>query len=232
MFARNIMTKPVITVSPDTPVPEIVSMLVKRSISAVPVVTESGKIVGIVSEGDLIHRVRGDHETPRSWRLKLLSDHVSDPREYLKSHGRKASDVMSKPVETTTEFASIGEIAATLESRGIKRLPVVDKDGCLVGIVSRANVIQVLVGENGTQSVADSGSDEKIRDNIENELNDHSWGTGLFVNIDVEDGVVRLWGMADTDTARKAIELAALNTNGVESVENNLGIARFSAPRI
>ena len=232
MFARNIMTKNVVTVGPEAPVTEVATLLLERGISAVPVIKGDGTLVGIVSEGDLVHRVQGDHEVPRSWWLKLLSDPDGNPREYLKSHGRTAADVMTSPVETVTEFASIAEIATTLEAKGIKRLPVVDDGGHLVGIVSRANIIKVLVDSTEGSSSNISKADEDIRRSLQEELKNYTWGESTILNIEVEDGIVRFWGMTESDDARKALELAAKNTQGVKAVENNLGIGRLPAAAI
>lgn len=234
MFARNIMTKNVITVSPETPVTDVATLLVENRISAVPVVKEDGSILGIVSEGDLVHRVQGDHQEPRSWWLKLIADPEGNPKEYLRSHGRKAVDVMTTPVETTTEFASISEIASKLEAKRIKRLPVVDEQGRVVGIVSRANIIQILVGstEAGPTATAATPADEEILKSLQNELKDYTWGNSSILNLQVENGIVRFWGMTESDDARKALELAAANTKGVKAVENNLGIGRLPAAAI
>ena len=143
MFAKDIMTLNVITVGPDTPINEIAKLLIERRISAAPVVDEDNQLVGIVSEGDLVHRIRGDHEMPRSWWLSLIGDPSDVPREYIRSHGKTAKDVMTKEVVTATSFTSIAELAELLETKKIKRLPIVEA-GKLVGIVSRANIIQAL----------------------------------------------------------------------------------------
>ncbi len=224
MFAKDIMTTNVITVSPDSSVAEIAKMLVDRRISAAPVVDSGNKLVGIVSEGDLVHRIRGDHEMPRSWWLTLVGDPSDVPDEYIKSHGSTAKDVMTADVATVTEFTSVAEIAETLEKRKIKRVPVV-KDGVLVGIVSRANIIQALIakGENDLPKV--DASDQEIRTKLLKELDQHAWASTATMNVVVDAGVVRFWGFVESDEAREALKLAAEGIPGVKAVENNLGVS-------
>lgn len=224
MFAKDIMTTNVITVSPDEPVEDIARLLIERHISAAPVVDVDGSLLGIVSEGDLVHRILGDHELPRSWWLSLVGDPADKPREYLKSHGQTAKDVMTADVVSVGEFSSIAEIAELLETKRIKRVPVVE-NGKLVGIVSRANIIQALVAgkEKGIPETA--STDQDIRSKILEELGTHTWASSSTVNVVVSDGIVRLWGFVNSDDAKEAVHLAAKNTEGVKQVEDNLAVA-------
>ena len=144
MQARDVMTSPVLSVTSDVTVQEIARLLLDRHISAVPVVDGEGILLGLVSEGDLIHRADAGTERHPSWWLGLVSDPEDDARSYLKSHGLRAGDVMTRNVVAVTEDAPIPEIAELLEKHRIKRVPVV-RDGCVVGIVSRANLLQALV---------------------------------------------------------------------------------------
>lgn len=224
MFAKDIMTTNVITVTPEAPVAEIAKLLIDRRISAAPVVDGGNKLIGIVSEGDLVHRIRGDHELPRSWWLTLVGDPADVPSEYIKFHGSTAKDVMTENVQTVTEFTSIAEIAEVLESNKIKRVPVV-KDGILVGIVSRANIIQVLIAKGEEDLPKVNASDQEIRAKLLQELDQHAWASTATMNVVVDDGVVRFWGFVESDDAREALKLAAENVPGVKSVESNLGVS-------
>ena len=122
MKASNIMTTGVITVGLSTSVGDIVRSLLANGISAVPVLDEHGALVGIVSEADLIHLDGGD---------------------FLKSHGVKGADVMTKPVIVAKPEMRLNELVSLFDKHGIKRVPVVDH-GKIVGIVSRANILQAL----------------------------------------------------------------------------------------
>ena len=145
MNASDVMVSKVITVGPDTSVAAIAETLLANRISAVPVVDEkSSALLGIVSEGDLIHRVETGTERPRAWWLEFFIGKEALAREFIKSHGRKAADVMTRLVITVKPDTPLAELASLLEKHRIKRVPVV-KDGKIVGIVSRANLVQALV---------------------------------------------------------------------------------------
>ncbi len=223
MFAKDIMTPNVITVGPDDSLESIANLLIEKRISAVPVVSDDDELIGIVSEGDLVHRVRGDFELPRSWWLSLIGDPSDRPREYIRSHGSVASDVMTKKVITVTEFTSIAEIAEILERLRIKRVPVV-RAGNLVGIVSRANIIQALISRESKELPSVATSDQDIRQKLIDECSHHSWASNVAMNVVVKDGVVRFWGFVESEDAKDALRIAAENIPGVKAVEANLAI--------
>ena len=151
MRAMDVMTTDVITVDPDTTVQALAALLAERGISGAPVVDSSGRLVGIVSEGDLLHRTeigtaRRHRERRRSW---WLDDFASDlARDYIKSHGRTVKDIMTRDVVTVTEDTDLGEVAALLEAKRIKRVPVM-RDGKVAGIISRANLVRALGATKG-----------------------------------------------------------------------------------
>src|SRR6516164_9799709 len=143
MKARDVMVSPVITVKPSSGVKEVAKIFLERRISAVPVVDDQGKLVGIVSEGDLLHRAETGTERRRSWWLRALTADAALATEYVKAHSRKITDVMTRDVITALPDVPLYEIATLLEKHSIKRVPIV-KDGQLLGVVSRANLIQGL----------------------------------------------------------------------------------------
>ncbi|WFM70389.1 CBS domain-containing protein [Halomonas sp. CKK8] len=218
MQAADVMTPNVITVSPDSEVSEIASLLLEHGISAVPVVDADDKVLGIVSEGDLMRRVENDTDQHKSWWLKLFSG-GGNAVDYVKSHGRKASEIMTPHPLTISEDEPLHHIASLLEKRRIKRVPVV-RDGRLVGIVSRSNLLR---GFSVSRQPAAGGDDRAIRDAILKEVDQN---TGVVVdrlNIIVADGKVQLWGLVDSKEQRQAVQVAAENIDGVTEVENNLG---------
>ena len=146
MKAADVMATNVITVRLDTPVATIAGVLLANRISAVPVVNDKDALVGIVSEGDLIHRVEAGTERHRSWWLELLAGKEMLAQEFVKSHARKAADVMTRTVVSVQPDTPLGDIASLLEKHRIKRVPVVI-NGKIAGIVSRANLIQALVSD-------------------------------------------------------------------------------------
>ena len=151
-------------------------------------------MLGIVNEGDLVHRVLGDHNLRHSWWLSLIGDPNDVPREYVRSHGKTAKDVMTKAVITAATSTSIANLAALLETNRIKRVPIVS-DGKLAGIVSRANIIQALVALEDDQLPEVTASDQKIRAALLQEFDDRAWAHIGGLNLIVKNGVVSYWGV-------------------------------------
>lgn len=223
MEASDIMTSPVITAAPYTPVREIAALLLKHRISAVPVM-EEGRLVGLVSEGDLLHR----HEIgtdladrKNSWWLWLLGTDRSIG-DYVKSHARYARDVMTREVVSVTPDTPIAEIASLLETRGIKRVPVM-RGGHLVGIVSRANLIQALavMRPSGSKRPERPDSDMVIRTRLIAELERQPWWRRGSSSVIVTEGVVHYWGTIIGEEEKVAARVAAENIVGVRGVEDH-----------
>ena len=126
MKAADVMVRRVITVGANASVQEVASVLLNDRISAVPVVSDDGTLVGIVSEGDLIRRPEAKTERHRSWWLDLFTPNETLAAEFAKSHARRTSDVMTRCVVTANPDTSLSEIADLLEKNGIKRVPVVE----------------------------------------------------------------------------------------------------------
>jgi CBS domain-containing protein len=222
MNAADVMVREVITVHADSSVKAIAEILLENRISAVPVVDVRGAAIGIVSEGDLIHRVETGTERHRSWWLEFLTGKETLAREFVKSHARKATDVMTQPVISVSLQTPLGDIAALMEKHRIKRVPVID-GGKLVGIVSRANLVQALARQSGAASGGDGVKDAMLRDGLLDVLRTKSWWTNK-VNIVVRDGKVELWGVVDSEAEKSAIRVAVEVTPGVRAVEDNLTV--------
>jgi len=238
MRAMDVMTTNVVTVGPDTPVQEVAKILSERSISGVPVVDAANRLVGIVSEGDLLHRVetgterRPDRRTGRrrSWWLDTIGADEELARDYVKSHGRTARDVMTSEVTFVSDTTELGEIANILESKRIKRVPVV-RDGRLVGIVSRANLVRALAAAGPRLSDEIATDDRTIRQKLLTELQGQDWVHTWAADIIVRDGVVHLWVTDDRpEQERHALRVAAENIPGVRGVEEHLVPAPMIPP--
>lgn len=189
MIAVDIMTAKV-TVPPETTVGKIAETLLANRISAVPVVDEAGNLMGIVREGDLIHRVETGTERRRSWRLALLAAKPTLAQEFIKSHARKAADLMTRPVITAKPDMPLSELASLLEKHHIKRVPIVD-DGKIVGIVSGANLLQALLRLGHKLTPDQAVDDSTLRSNVLMRLRSHPWRPG-DVNVVVRNGTVEL----------------------------------------
>jgi CBS domain-containing protein len=172
MLARDVMVAPVITVKPSTTVKEVAELFLEKRISAAPVLDSQQKLVGVVSEGDLLHRVEAGTERRRSWWLKGLIGDDTLAAEYVKSHGLKVSDVMTRSVVAAAPETPLHEIATLMEKNAIKRVPILE-NGKLVGIVSRANLIQAVATARKLLDIP--LSDTTIRENIMSHLKKQPW---------------------------------------------------------
>ena len=141
LTAADVMTADVISVGPTRRSATSPRFSIPRRISGVPVVNETGGVIGIVSEGDLIGHATIVGERRRSWWLSLFADESVSARDYVKTHGRTARDVMTTNVVTVEETATLADLAETFERHRIKRVPVV-RGGKLVGIVTRGNLLR------------------------------------------------------------------------------------------
>ncbi|MEF2553861.1 CBS domain-containing protein [Aurantimonas sp. A2-1-M11] len=219
MQAKDVMTDEVITARPGATVSEIAELLLKHRISAVPILDEADRVVGIVSEGDLVLRI-DDAADHGSWWLRLFAGPGS-PAAYVKRHGRRAEDVMTRNVISVAPETPLGEIAHLLERRRIKRVPVIDQGGRLVGIISRSNLLQGLAI---TKPLPDTKpSDEALRKQVSEALKVAPGFVSTGVNATVTDGLVDLWGIVWTDDEERAARLAAENVEGVRGVTSHLG---------
>lgn len=220
MQARDIMTTDVITVAPDAGVADIAAKLIDNRISAVPVVDDQYRVIGIVSEGDLMRRSEIGTEPRHSWWLIAMTSTAQLAEEFTKTHGVKASEFMTPNVTTVTEDASIGWIAEVLESKRIKRVPVV-RDEKLVGIVSRANLVRALTTLKEKVIELPSIDDRKIHDVLEETLRKETWASTAQVNFFVVEGVVHIWGVVASGEQKKALVVLAENVSGVVSVKDH-----------
>lgn len=221
MLAKDLMTTNVITVTPETPVREIARLLSTRHISAVPVVGPDGRILGIVSEGDLMRRPETGTERRRSWWLTLLTGPEELAQEYVKTHGRRASEVMTRDVVTVAEDTPVSAIARLLEERRIKRVPVVGA-GRLVGIVSRADLLRGLATWPTAPAAPSHPDDRAIRERPMHALQAEAWASPGAINVVVTAGVVHLWGLVSSEEEREAVRVMVGNVPGVRAVEDHL----------
>ena len=178
MRAMDVMTTNVITVDPDTSVQALATLLSERGISGVPVVDKDSRLVGIVSEGDLLHRAEtGTERRTQRRRSRWLDTFASDQeaaRDYVKAHGRTVREIMTRDVISVSDTTELADIATLLETRRIRRVPVV-RDGKLVGIVSRANLVRALAMTKNEPAIDADSDDRTIRQRLLTELQGHEW---------------------------------------------------------
>jgi len=221
MKAADVMVTDVITVKPDNEVQDVAALMLAHHISAVPVVDEKGALVGIVSEGDLLRRDEASTGHERNWWLKLLMSRESLAAEYLKEHARKVADVMTRQVVSTTPDAPVTDIASLLECHRIKRVPIV-RDGKVVGIVSRANLIQALATFRKKAVAPQSVADTELREQVVARLKTEPWVHPNLINVTVTDGTVDLWGVVGSAVEKQALRVAVEVTPGVKAINDNV----------
>ena len=225
MRADDVMSMNVVTVGPDASVREVAQTLLDSGVSAVPVVDDDGKLLGIVSEGDLIRRAESGTERHESWWLKLLQNPNDLAEDYVKTHGHQAGDVMTTDVITVNEDTAVSDIAELLEKHRIKRVPVLH-DGKLVGIVSRANLLHGLIVRK--VPITSEGSTVDLKRAVLDELRET--GIRSLIDVVIADGdIVHLWGAVESDAQKKALQIAAENTPGVSAVVNHVSVSPLIA---
>ncbi len=222
MRARQVMSRPVHTVPADASVYDAAQVLLNAGISAAPVVDADGKMLGIVSEADLMHRTEIGTVPGKSWLQRLLTDDAVMARDYIRSHSHRVADVMTKEVVTAEERSSLADIAALMQRHRVKRVPIL-REGKIVGIVSRANLVQGLLAREPS-SADDSVGDETLRTTVTAELAKHGWASSRSTNVVAESGVVHLWGYVSSTAVKDAYRIAAENVRGVKRVESHMNI--------
>jgi CBS domain-containing protein len=221
MRAQDAMTKDVITVGTNATVGEIASLLVRHRISAVPVVSEDGRLIGIVSQTDLVHRSETGTEKRRKWWLEVFADAETKAREYIKSHGLKAQDVMTRVIISVSKEASLAEVADVLDSHRIRQVPVMD-GGKLVGMISRADLVRKLAEVKVAPATrSENGALQKA---IWDQINAQPWLESAYLNLAVRDGVVELYGAVNSNEQRHALRVLVEGVSGVQKVEDNVGL--------
>jgi len=221
MRATDVMMTRVITVDENATVPEAAKLLAEHGVSAVPVVDTDDRVIGMVSEGDLLHRAEIGTERRRSWWLEMMSSTNRLAGEYIKSHSGKVKDVMTRDVLSVTEDTPVADIAVLLETNRIKRVPVL-RDGKLVGIVSRANLVRALAMTISEEANEGEVDDRSIREKLLAELKAQKWAEVSPANVTVKDGVVHLWSSYLSEEEKRALVVAAENISGVRRVEDHM----------
>ncbi len=222
MRAGDLMTTDVDTVPPATPVRAIARLLASRHISSVPVLDAEGQVLGIVTEADVLRRLAGAAEKPRGWFGSLFASAASDAEHYTRTHGVKASDVMTTKLVSVAEDATAESIALLMEERHVKRVLVL-RNGMLAGVVSRADLLAALLAP--AAEPAAGAEDERIRKAIESALHLQPWSRPFFIWPTVEGGVVTFHGFCDVEEVRHALRVMAEDAAGVTGVK--LDISNF-----
>jgi len=220
MNASDVMTRNIVSVSRDAPVAEAIRLMLDNHISGLPVIDEANQLVGILTEGDLLRRGETGTERHRPRWLEMLMGPGRLADEYVRTHGRKVGEIMTRDLARVTPDTPLDEVVGLMERRRIKRVPVLDGDRP-VGIVSRADLLRALARTLEEKPPPAIG-DEAIRERILAELAKVSWVPRDGLAITVANGVVDLDGVILDEKERDALRVAAENVPGVKAVEDRL----------
>jgi len=219
MKAMDVMVRDVMTVKPDDSVSDVVKLLAEHDVSALPVVSADGQVVGMISEADLMRRPEIGTEKHRPWWIEAITPAATLAEDFAKSHGH-VDEIMSRHVISASEDTSLGDIATLLERHRIKRIPIL-RGGKLVGVVSQSNLIQALASSQA-QAHAGAETDRDIRVQILSRLGEQDWTDFGSRNVIVTDGIVHLWGLVGSEEERKALTALAEDVPGVVRVSDEM----------
>jgi CBS domain-containing protein len=220
MKASEVMTRAVATLRPEATLGEAVRLMLERQISGLPVVDSDGALVGMLTEGDLLRRAETGTERRRGRWLELLLGPGRMADEYVRTHGRRVGEIMTREVVAVAEEAPLDEVVQLMERHRIKRVPVL-RGGALVGILSRADLLRALAGllEGGEER---AGGDAAIREQVLAEIARRAWAPREGIAVTVKGGVVELDGVVTDDKERAALRVVAENVPGVKGVRDRL----------
>jgi CBS domain-containing protein len=220
MQAKDVMTAGVVCLNIGESIFDAAELLLGSRVSAVPVIDDKGAVVGIVSEADLVRRAEIGTAARKGWLARLLDSDVSAANDFVAAHTRRVADVMTKEVVTAGPDATLRELVELMERHGIKRIPIV-RDGALVGIVSRADLLSALLSREPDRPMPQP-TDAALRQAVVEALEKRPWTSRWPTHVFVSGGVVDLWGFVDDAEGRKAYGVAAENVPGVRRVNNHL----------
>jgi CBS-domain-containing membrane protein len=220
MNVADVMTRHVISISPDATVEDAAKQMLERGISGLMVVDAKGELAGVVTEGDLLRRDELGTQRHRPWWLRMLVSPGRQAADFTRTHGRRVRDVMTVDVVTVTADAPLDAVVELMEQHRIKRVPVVEH-GRVTGVVSRSDMLRALVVATRTEPPA-ATDDRSIRAAILDALDKQSWTPLTTLNVTVADRVVDVWGTITNEDERRAICILAENTPGVAQVNDHL----------
>ena len=219
MRAHQIMTRKVITVGPDCSIADAANLMLRNHISGLPVLDKVGDLIGIVSEGDFLRRSEiGTQRKRPSW-LQFLTSTGRLADEFVDERGRKIGDVMTRDPVTVSDDTPLDEMVSLMESKGVKRLPVM-RSGKMVGIVTRANLLQA-VASMAKEIPDPTSDDDHIRSRLLKVYDATDWRP-IGLQVAVRNGIVHLYGLIGDDRARRAAVVAAENIAGVKEVHDHI----------
>jgi CBS domain-containing protein len=212
MRVRDLMTERVLSIGPEAPIKDVARILVEHRISGVPVCDVEGRVLGVVSEGDILYKEHDPKEGHRGGPLSWIVEGSPSGAGELKATALTAAKAMTAPAITVAPYESVAEAARLMCERGVNRLPVV-KDEKLIGIVTRADLVRAFIR-----------SDEEIAKEIEDEVLGRTlWIDAGKLDVEVTHGSVQLDGRLHTRSDAELLERLVARVPGVVGVESRVG---------
>ncbi len=220
MLARDIMHPAVVSITQDASIHDAVRLMVARRISGLVVVDKDGKMVGMLTEADVLRRAEIGTEPHHSKLIAFLRGPAREAGDYLRTHARQVSDLMHTPVVAVTLRATLDEIVASMEKHKVRRLPVLDH-GKPVGIISRADLLRALEPLLAPDDEVVAASDRDLETAVLHALRAQAWvPPGLAVS--AKAGVITVSGVVSDPREERAVIVLVENVPGVASVKNEL----------
>ncbi|MDN4982181.1 CBS domain-containing protein [Bradyrhizobium sp. WYCCWR 13022] len=219
MRAHHIMSRRVVTIRPDAPIADAVKVMLAHHISGLPVVDEAGKLVGILCESDFLRRAEIGTEHVRNRLLTMLLGTNRIAGEFVKEHGGTVEEVMTRQPVSTTEQATLAEVADLMERRHFNHVPVM-RDERIVGIITRSDFLSAIAGPL-TSASGYARDDNRVRRSVIAALAGIPWQP-VCLNVSVKDGTVTLRGVVKAGNARRAVIVTCENVPGVRRVDDRL----------
>ena len=210
MKVQDLMTRSVLTVRPDTPLKDAAALLSEHRISGLPVVDGERRVLGVLSEGDILFKESNGRESKQGFLERLLA--VPQPGLELKIAARTTGEAMSAPALTIGPRRPVTEAATTMIDEGVNRLPVIDDEERLIGIITRADLVRAFVR-------SDAEVEHEIREDV---IRRTLWIEPATIHIEVDEGEVSLSGEVETKGDAELIPTYVQRVPGVVSVLSKL----------
>ena len=223
MIVADVMTRDVVAIDPQTSLATAAGWMVSHQISGLPVLDQAGRLVGILSEGDLLHRPElGTCGKPAGWMRGIMRVETL-AADYAHTHGRQVGDVMTRNPSFVRPDLKLAKAADLMRQKQVKRLPVLQGE-TLVGMLCRFDILRALAPllDEAPQEAAD----EEIRAAIEQAMALEPWAPRQGISLAVRNGAVRLAGHVGSPQEARALCILAANIGGGVSVEDQLQISR------
>ncbi len=221
------MSDGVVSVAANASILDAAKILINCHVSAIPVVDEDGRMIGIVSEADLVHPKGAD-------RARLFSiaaeSRVTDG--YLSAQACKITEVMTQEVLTAPEDTPLPELARLMALHKVKRLPIVRGES-VVGMVSRVDLLRALVVASSSRSAdVPFNRDNELRREVTDACQGRGWSQAKQLDVVVSGGVAHLWGVVPSDLVRNAYRAAAENVPGIKSAHVHMQVVPPKPTRV